>query len=203
MNTKKAFLWIVGAVLLIVAALCLALWRYTYTPVSIGKMERFYKKHCTEMEQLVAYANHAVDDSAYLWLHLFPNGDEGLHVRARGVEDTLIFDLHVHDRDSLLQAVGLTTAEYDTICQWLRAIGCNGISVTPDRRQTQIHYMYGGPFDEYPFGYRLYSGPMTDEERNDHLRDDYSVPYNDSVVFLMGWLNKSSKEKYLQKHNSN
>ncbi len=43
------------------------LWRYIYTPVSIGKMERFYKKHHSEMEQLAAYANRAVDDSAYLW----------------------------------------------------------------------------------------------------------------------------------------
>ena len=131
------------------------LWRYIYTPVSIGKMERFYKKHHSEMEQLAAYANRAVDDSAYLWLHLFPNGDEGLYVRACGTADTLRFGVHVLDSDSLLQAVGLTTAEHDAICQRLRAIGCIGISVSLDRRQTQIHYMYGGPFDEYFFGYNL------------------------------------------------
>ena len=187
--------------LVIVVALCLALWRYIYTPVSIGKMERFYAKHRIEMEQLAAYANCAVDDSAYLWLHLFPNGDEGLHIRARGTEDTLLFGVHVHDRDSLLQAVGLTAAEHDTICHRLKAIGCIGISVRLDRRQTQIHYMYGGPFDEYFFGYNLYSGPMTAGERNGNLRNDYRVPYNDSVVFHMGWLSHRAREKYLQKHN--
>ena len=175
------------------------LWRYIYTPVSIGKMERFYKKHCVEMEQLAAYANRAVDDGAYLWLHLFPNGDEGLYIRARGTADTLRLGVHVLDSDSLLQAVGLTTAEHDAICQRLRTIGCIGISVSPDRRQTQIHYMYGGPFDEYFFGYSLYNGPMTAEELNGNLQNDYHVPYNDSVVFLMGWLNKGSTEKYLQK----
>ncbi len=166
------------------------LWRYIYTPVSIGKMERFYKKHHSEMEQLAAYANRAVDDSAYLWLHLFPNGDEGLYVRACGTADTLRFGVHVLDSDSLLQAVGLTTAEHDAICQRLRAIGCIGISVS-----------HGGPFDEYFFGYNLYSGPMTAEERTEILRDDHLIPYNDSVTFLMGWLSQRVREKYLQKHN--
>jgi hypothetical protein len=201
MKTKKVFLWTI-VVLFAVGAVCLfLLWRYIYTPVSIGKMERFYKKHCVEMEQLAAYANRAVDDGAYLWLHLFPNGDEGLYIRAQGAADTLRLGVHVLDSDSLLQAVGLTTAEHDAICQRLRAIGCIGISVSPDRRQTQIHYMYGGPFDEYFFGYSLYNGPMTAEERNGNLQNDYHVPYNDSVVFLMGYLNKDSKEEYLQKHN--
>ena len=89
MKTKKVFLWTI-VVLFAVGAVCLfPLWRYIYTPVSIGKMERFYKKHCVEMEQLAAYANRAVDDGAYLWLHLFPNGDEGLYIRARGTADTL------------------------------------------------------------------------------------------------------------------
>ena len=109
MKTKKVFLWTI-VVLFAVGAVCLfLLWRYIYTPVSIGKMERFYKKHCVEMEQLAAYANRAVDDGAYLWLHLFPNGDEGLYIRARGTADTLRLGVHVLDSDSLLQAVGLTT----------------------------------------------------------------------------------------------
>lgn len=199
MKKKKVFLWTIVA-LFAVGAVCLfLLWRYIYTPVSIGKMERFYIKHRTEMEQLAAYANRAVDDSAYLWLHLFPNGDEGLHIRARGTEDTLSLGVHVLDRDPLLQAVGLTTAEHDTICQRLRAIGCIGVSVSLDRRQTQIHYMYGGPFDEYFFGYNLYNGPMTAGERNEILRDDYRVPCNDSVAFLMGWLSRRAREKYLRK----
>ena len=201
MKTKKVFLWTI-VVLFAVGAVCLfLLWRYIYTPVSIGKMERFYKKHHSEMEQLAAYANRAVDDSAYLWLHLFPNGDEGLYVRACGTADPLRFGVHVLDSESLLQAVGLTTAEHDAICQRLRAIGCIGISVSLDRRQTQIHYMYGGPFDEYFFGYNLYSGPMTAEERTEILRDDHLIPYNDSVTFLMGWLSQRVREKYLQKHN--
>ena len=63
MKTKKVFLWTI-VVLFAVGAVCLfLLWRYIYTPVSIGKMERFYKKHHSEMEQLAAYANRAVDDS--------------------------------------------------------------------------------------------------------------------------------------------
>ena len=155
------------------------------------------------MEQLAAYANRAVDDSAYLWLHLFPNGDEDLHVSARETDDTLYHGIQTYDRDSLLRTVGMTGEEYGTIIQCLKDIGCIGISVTPDRRQTQIHYMYGGPFDEFPFGYFLYSAPMTDEELTGHLRNDHHVPCNDSVVFLMGWPNQLAREKYLRKHNFN
>lgn len=200
MKTRSPFLWAAGVLFAIVAVGLLLLWRYIYTPVSIGKMERFYKKHHTELEELADYANYAVDDSAYLWMMLFPNGDEGLHVSPRGVDDTLYHGVDTFERDSLLRLVGMTGEEYYTIVHCLKVIGCISIKVTPDRRQTTIGYTYGGPFDEEFFGYCLYNGPMTDEELQHTLDSPHLLPYNDSVALAMGILNAKAKERYLKKH---
>lgn len=201
MKTKKSFLWAAVGLFSVVVVCLFLLWRYIYTSVPIGKMERFYAKHHTELEELAAYANRAVDDSAYLWMHLFPNGDEGLHVSASGSDDTLYYGVSTFGRDSLMRAVGLTNGEYDTIIQRLKAIGCIGISVSPDCRQTKVEYTQGGYFDESLFSYFLYNGPMTDEERQHILDNPHLLPYSDSVVFAMGILNAKAKERYLKKHD--
>lgn len=202
MKTKRPFLWATVVLLAIVMVGLLLLWRYIYTPVSIGKMERFYAKHHTELEDLAAYANHAVDDSAFLWMMLFPNGDEGLHVSARGTDDTLYYGVRTFNRDSLLRVVGMTGDEYDTICQRLKAVGCISVKVPRDRRHTTILYTFGGFFDEEPFGYYLYNGPMTDEEQQHTLGSPHLLPYNDSVAFAMGVLGAKAKERYQRKHNT-
>lgn len=200
MKTKEPFLWAAGVLLAVVAVGLLLLWRYIYTPVSIGKMERFYAKHHAELEELASYASHAVDDSAYLWIHLFSNGDEDLHVSARGSDDTLYYGVSTFDRNTLMRVVGLTSGEYDTIIQRLKAIGCIGISVSPDCRHTQVEYTQGGYFDESLFSYFLYNGPMTDEELQEALASLRLLPYNDSVVFTIGIFSSKAKERYIRRH---
>lgn len=201
MKTKKSFLWAAVGLFSVVVVCLFLLWRYIYTSVPIGKMERFYAKHHTELEELAAYANHAVDDSAFLWMMLFPNGDEGLHVSPRGIDDTLYHGVDTFERDSLLRLVGMTGEEYYTIVHRLKTIGCISVKVCRDRRHTTIGYTYGGLFDEEFFGYCLYNGPMTDEERQHALASPHLLTYNDSVAFAMGVLSAKAKERYLEKRN--
>lgn len=201
MKTKRSFLWAAVGLFSVVVVCLFLLWRYIYTSVPIGKMERFYAKHHTKLEELAAYANHAVDDSAFLWMMLFPNGDEGLHVSPRGIDDTLYHGVDTFERDSLLRLVGMTGEEYYTIVHRLKTIGCISVKVCRNRRHTTIGYTYGGPFDEEFFGYCLYNGPMTDEERQHALASPHLLTYNDSVAFAMGVLSAKAKERYLEKRN--
>lgn len=187
------------AFVLYVGYLLVATW-FSSTHIPIRKMVSYYEKNSSEMERLANYANCAVDDSAYLWLMLYPNGDTGLQGSSNGIADTLYGG--IDGVDTVLCTVGLTGKECDTICQSLKAMGCIGVKVTPGRRETQVLYKYGGPFDEFPFGYILYSTPMTDEERINNLENDHLVPYCDRVVFLMGWLGHGKKEAWMRKYKS-
>ncbi|MBQ8704214.1 MAG: hypothetical protein IJ524_07560 [Bacteroidales bacterium] len=178
-------------------ALLVAGFFYCYTPVPPEKLATFYDKHQAGLEELVNYANAAIDDSSYFSIHLYPNGDIGLQGMA--CDDTSIIFDGIQGRNSLMQRVGLTEQEHEGLCQRLRNLGCIEVNVEKDRRTNYVVYKYGSWFDESPFGLLLYSSPMTVAERAENMANEHRIPYSDRMVFS-GQFWKKKKTRWLRKH---
>lgn len=169
---------------------------YCYTPISPKKLAGFYDRHQSALEELLHYSNTAVDDSAYIYVHLYPNGDTGLHGMAK--DDTTLMFPWKCTLDSLMLRVGLTKGELDSICCFLKAADCIGIRVEKSRHMNTIAYNYGGWFDEYLYGFCIYNSPMSAEEREYNLTNEFRIPYSDRVAFT-GLFGKNEKLRWLGK----
>ena len=150
-------------------------------------MAEHYEKNKKEMEELVEYADRALDDSAYVDLE-FEDGEAAIfHVLSKG--DSCIRQnwdvMAMLKKNSLMKDIGLTPDEYEDICQRLDRIGCIGIEkdTSHPNGKTTLYFCRVG-MGRYSF--ILFDNPINQEEKDEFMKSYEYIPYSDRVIFQYG-----------------
>ena len=149
-------------------------------------MAKHYEKKAKDMEQFISYLDRALGDSASIQLEFEYGKASIFHVAAKGDSSmSCHWDDAEEKKDSLMQVVGLSPAEYDKIHDYLRSLDCIGVEMTKAHlnAETVINFRRVG-LGMYSFV--LYSTPISAKEKEEYMSDDMYIPYNDKVVFMYG-----------------
>ena len=171
-------------------------------------MAEHYEKNKKEMEELVEYADRALDDSAYVDLE-FEDGEAAIfHVLSKG--DSCIRQnwdvMAMLKKNSLMKDIGLTPDEYEDICQRLDRIGCIGIKkdTSHPNGKTTLYFCRVG-MGRYSF--ILFDNPINQEEKDEFMKSYEYIPYSDRVIFQYGggafgkqYFTTEEREEFLSKH---
>jgi hypothetical protein len=150
-------------------------------------MAEHYEKNKKAMEELVKYADQALDDSAYVDLEFEDEEAEIFHVSSKS--DSKISsnwnDAAERRKDSLMKVVGLTPDEFEDIRHHLERIGCIGIKkdTSHPNGKTVIYFCRLG-MGRYSF--ILYDNPISQEEKDEFMKSYEYIPYSDRVIFQYG-----------------
>lgn len=200
---RVVFFWGIFNILLIVAYCVFELPNYRCNP---DIMAEHYEKYAKEMDELVAYTDHALEDSAYIALE-FECGEPSIfHVQAK--KDSLAScnwdEDAIGKHNSLMGVVGLTKEEFENIRERLDDMGCIGIRMTQGQKWAEIWFRRVG-MGMYSF--RIANVPMSQEEKKVCLDKGEFIPYSDKVVFEYGggaigslYFPAGQKEEFLHKH---
>ena len=171
-------------------------------------MAEHYEKNKKEMEELVEYADRALDDSAYVDLE-FEDGEAAIfHISSKGNSNIASYwnDEAEQKKDSLMSVVGLTPEEYEDICQRLDRIGCIGIEkyTSHPNGKTTLYFCRVG-MGRYSF--ILFDNPISQEEKDEFMKSYEYIPYSDRVIFQYGggafgkqYFTKEEREEFLSGH---
>ena len=171
-------------------------------------MAKHYEKNKKEMEELVEYADRALDDSTYVDLE-FEDGEAAIfHVSSKGNSNIASYwnDEAEQKKDSLMSVVGLTPEEYGNIRQRLDRIGCIGIKkdTSHPNGKTTLYFCRVG-MGRYSF--ILFDNPINQEEKDEFMKSYEYIPYSDRVIFQYGggafgkqYFTKEEREEFLSKH---
>ena len=169
-------------------------------------MAEHYEKYANDMDELVAYVDNALEDSAYITLEFENDQPSIFHIKAQN--DSLVTSNWNEDammkQDSLMQVVGLTKEEFEHIRECLDDMGCIGIRMAQGRNWAEIWFRRVGMGK---YSYRLSYVPMSQEEKQYLLDDGEYIPYSDKVTFVYGGgvfgpqsFSKEQKDEFLRKH---
>ena len=202
---KGLFAWGVFNVLLFWAC-----WEYELSMQECDAffMAEHYEKNKKEMEELVEYADRALDDSTYVDLE-FEGGEVAMfHISSKG--DSYIRQSWngeaVRRKDSLMKVVGLTPEEYEEISHHLDRMGCIGIEkdTSHPNGKTVIYFRRVG-MGMYSF--ILFDNPINQEEKDRFMKGGEYIPYSDRVIFQYGggafgkqYFTTEEREEFLSKH---
>ena len=202
---KGLFAWGVFNVLLFWAC-----WEYELSMQECDAffMAEHYEKNKKEMEELVEYADRALDDSTYVDLE-FEGGEVAMfHISSKG--DSYIRQSWngeaVRRKDSLMKVVGLTPEEYEEISHHLDRMGCIGIEkdISHPNGKTVIYFRRVG-MGMYSF--ILFDNPINQEEKDRFMKGGEYIPYSDRVIFQYGggafgkqYFTTEEREEFLSKH---
>ena len=200
---RVLFFWGIFNVLFFIVYCVLELPKHRCNP---DIMAEHYEKYAKEMEELVAYTDHALEDSAHITLEFECGKPSIFHVQAKN--DSLVFcnwdENALGKQDSLLRVVGLTKEEFENIRERLDDMGCIGIRMTQGQKWAEIWFRRVGMG---MYSYRLANVPMSQEEKKECLDNEEYIPYNDRVVFEYGGgafgsqnFPAEQKEEFLRKH---
>jgi hypothetical protein len=197
------FFWGIFNILLFIAYCVFELPKHRCNP---DIMAEHYMKYAKEMEELVAYTDRALEDSAYITLEFERGKPSIFHVQAK--KDSLVSSNWEEDatgrQDSLMRVVGLTKEEFEKIHERLDDMGCIGIRMTQGKKWAEIWFRRVGMG---MYSYKLANVPMSQEEKKDCLDNEEYIPYSDRVVFEYGGgaigsqsFPAKQKEEFLRKH---
>ena len=171
-------------------------------------MAEHYEKNKKEMEELVEYADRALNDSTYVDLE-FEDGEAAIfHVSSKG--DSCIRQnwdvMAMLKKNSLMKDIGLTPDEYEDICQRLDRIGCIGIEKdTSHPNGKTVIYFCRVEMGRYSF--ILFDNPISQEEKDEFMKSYEYIPYSDRVIFQYGggafgkqYFTKEEREEFLSEH---
>jgi hypothetical protein len=164
---------------------------------SPDSMADHYNKKGPEIEELVTFAQSALDEGQTLDIDLESVIVSMFLSKAqREYADSLGM--------SLAAGAGMDEDEFKFIKKKLKSIRCISID-TRSPEYCDIGYRQVGLG---LYSYRVYYSPMNAEQRQEALSDLQFIPYNDRVVFMFGGgaagpqvFPKEVKEAFLQKHN--
>ena len=171
-------------------------------------MAEHYEKNKKAMEELVTYVEQALDDSAYVDLE-FEDEEAGIfHVSSKS--DSKISsnwnDEAEQRKDSLMKVVGLTPDEFEDIRHRLDHIECIGIekNTSYPNGKTIIYFCRLG-MGIYSF--ILYDNPISQEEKEEFMKNYEYIPYSDRVIFQYGggafgkqYFTKEERDEFLSEH---
>lgn len=169
-------------------------------------MAEHYEKYANDMDELVAYVDNALEDSAYITLEFENDQPSIFHIKAQN--DSLVTSNWNEDavmkQDSLMQVVGLTKEEFEHIRERLDDMGCIGICMAQGRNWAEIWFRRVGMGK---YSYRLSYVPMSQDEKQYLLDNGEYIPYSDKVTFVYGGgvfgpqsFSKEQKDEFLRKH---
>lgn len=170
-------------------------------------MAEHYEKHSKEMEQFISYLDSALDDSTSVQLEFEFGKASIFHVAAK--RDS-VWSYHEDDaeekKDSLMQVIGLTPAEYEKIHDYLSSMDYVGVEMTKSHlnAETVINFRRVGMG---MYSYVLYNTPLSTKEKEKYMSDDMYIPYSEKVVFMYGGgafgrqtFPSEEKEAFLKEH---
>jgi hypothetical protein len=155
------------------------------TPCDAAIMEQHYKKHKKEMEELCNYVHATLDDSCSIVLNYrnekieefrLDNKRKGFYCSKLNNEQELAFEL---------SRIGITVQELSIIREKMNQAGIIGIEIDKkcnqysDDKDILLYRWYG--VNKYQFA--IYHHVLTKEEKQNILRLNQFILYNDSVVF--------------------
>lgn len=171
-------------------------------------MAEHYEKNKKAMEELVTYVEQALDDSAYVDLEFEDEESEIFHVSSKS--DSKISsnwnDEAERRKDSLMKVVGLTPDEFEDIRHRLDHIECIGIekNTSYPNGKTIIYFCRLG-MGRYSF--ILYDNPISQEEKEEFMKNYEYIPYSDRVIFQYGggafgkqYFTKEERDEFLSEH---
>ncbi len=169
-------------------------------------MAEHYEKYANDMDELVAYVDNALEDSAYITLEFYNGQPSIFHVQAQN--DSVACGNWNLDaamkQDSLRGVVGLTKEEFEHIRECLDDMGCIGICMTQGQKWADIWFRRVGMG---MYSYKLYYYPKSQDEKQYLLDHGEYIPYSDKVTFVYGGgvlgpqrFSKEQKEEFLRKH---
>ena len=160
------------------------------------------------MDELVQYVDKALDDSATIVLEFEHGKASRFHVAAKSdAKMSRHWDEEAESKkDSLMNVVGLTNSEYEHIRAGLKKIGCIGISISASHPEVSVKLFFRR-VGMGMYSYRLLYLPLTQEEKDLYMEENYYIPYSEKVIFQYGGgvmgpqtFPKEEKEAFLSKH---
>lgn len=155
-------------------------------PCDAALMEKHYKIHHKDMYDLVKYVRSSLDDSCLIVLQYrndevvsFTIGNRRWLKELKGIENESELDTELH-------SVGLSVRKLKDIKGKMRKAGVIGVEINKNpisdkmTGESILLFRWHG-VNMYQFG--LYDHPMTEEEKDEVLRLNQFILYNDSVVF--------------------
>lgn len=165
---------------------------------SPDSMADHYNKKGPEIEELVTFAQSALDEGQTMCL-VFERGKVSMfHTTSK---------YHWRDADSLrslMAEVGLDEDEFQFIKKELKRVQCISIDTrSPDYCDVGYKRVAMGMFS-----YRIFYLPMNDEQREMALSNLHFIPYNERVVLMFGGgavgpqvFPEEVKEAFMKEHN--
>ena len=149
-------------------------------------MEEHYEKYKREMESLIDFTYHSLNDNCGVVIEFDYFGIDMFHILPADSDRFVNYWADAARlKDSLMQVVGLDEKELEIIRDKLDDIGCLSIEVvkSEDSNCANIGFRRVG-FGKYD--YCLYYKPLTVEKKEKISEMCTSIVYNDSVVFVHG-----------------
>lgn len=162
------------------------------------EMVGHYDKKKAEMEALVSFTESALDDGQGMYLE-FEHGKVSIFHTSSAA--------HWEDADSLKSEImgelGLDEEEFRSIKKKLKSIKCISIHTHfPDYCDIGYKRVAMGLYS-----YRLYLNPMSEEVRQNALKDGHFIPYNETTLLMFGGgaagpdtFSHEVKEDFLRRH---
>ena len=201
-------------ILLLVAYLVVALPQQS---CDADTMERHYRKHAADFDELCRYTIDALDDSCGITLEWEHGRLNRFGIESHGQVDRFSNEEAIAKQDSLMQIVGLTHEEFDGIHQRVKKARCIGINVSYSTFENWHHTFYPSAphaatvlfryvgFGRYDF--LIKDSAFTDDEMDVIMNDLTLIPYNDRVIFQYGGgaigpqtFDKDYRDKYIEKY---
>lgn len=180
-------------------------------------MDRHYRKHAADFEELCHFTVDALDDSCGITLEWEHGRLDRFSIESHGQSDLLSNEEAIAKQDSLMQIVGLTHEELDGIHQRVKKAHCIGIKLSYHTFDACHHSFYPSAphaatiifryvgFGRYDF--LIKDSAFTDDEKDIIMNDITLIPYNDHVIFQFGGgavgpqsFDKEYREKYINKY---
>ena len=201
-------------ILLLVAYLVVALPQQS---CDADTMDRHYRKHAADFDELCRYTIDALDDSCGISLEWKHGRLNRFGIESHGQVDRFSNEEAIAKQDSLMQIVGLTHEELDGIHQRVKKARCIGINVSYSTFENWHHTFYPSAphavtilfryigFGRYDF--LIKDSAFTDDEMAVIMNDLTLIPYNDRVIFQYGGgavgpqtFGKDYRDKYIEKY---
>ena len=193
-HVMNIILWIVLYFTLPKATLCTA-----------AEMEQHYLSHQTEIHNLIDYINSCLDDSTVIKYETRQGREVNLHVISRkGGGFHFCYMSELSQMDSILQLVGISPTQFDTIRANMDFAGILGFDIEKsgfDKHTYLVYKWYGQSCYRYKVGHGFYADQLDEDTCSAHF-----IYLNDSVKFesthnMVGHGFPDWKQ-YVQKHSN-